>query len=186
MGALGVAALTGILWAAAPFAAAGGGCMHGTPATDGAGTTIAMVDNCFTPTILHAARGDTITFVNRDGWAHTVTGVGGTWGTLDQLAGGAKVSYTFDQNGVYVFVCFIHPGMAGAIVVGDGSGSAGLEPASVEAVDPGIPPSVAVSEPSSSGGTIGLALSVLIGLSAIALALGTLSIYRSRRAHSST
>ncbi len=158
--------------------------MHGTPPTDGAGTTIAMIENCFTPTILHAAPGDTITFVNHDDWAHTVTGVGGTWGTFDELAGGAKVSYTFHRNGVYVFVCFIHPGMAGAVVVGDGSGSAGLKPASVQAVDLSIPPSVAVSEPaSSSGGTIGLVLSVLIGVAAIALALGTLSIFRSRRAH---
>jgi plastocyanin len=130
--------LSGMLWMTAPAAMAGGGgggCLHGTPATDGRGTTVEMVDMCFTPTVLHASAGDTVTFVNRDGFDHTVTGVGGSWGTFDGVRAGDSVAYAFGENGVYVYACLLHPGMAGAIVVGDGSGSPGLEPASVQPAD---------------------------------------------------
>jgi len=33
------------------------------------------------------------------------------------------VSYRFDTDGVYPYACWLHPGMVGAIVVGDGVGS---------------------------------------------------------------
>ena len=38
--------------------------------------------------------------------------------------------YRFDQDGVYPYSCLIHPGMVGAIVVGDGVGTdlAGVVP----------------------------------------------------------
>ena len=37
---------------------------------------------------------------------------------------GEKVSYTFSEEGVFPYVCILHPGMIGAIVVGDGIGPA--------------------------------------------------------------
>lgn len=108
-------------------AVAGGGCMHGSPPSDGTGTTVDMVDACFTPTVLHVVPGAKVTFLNRDdGMAHNVIGVGGTWGTLDNLSFGERVTYRFDANGVYLYSCFLHEGMVGAVVVGDGSGAADL------------------------------------------------------------
>jgi plastocyanin len=99
--------------------------MHGTSPTDGTGAVVEIVDYCFTPTVLHVEPGTEVTFVNRDDTSHEVTGVGGTWGTFDDLGLNDRVSYTFDEDGVYVYSCFIHPGMVGAIVAGSGTGSPG-------------------------------------------------------------
>ena len=57
--------------------------------------------------------------------------MGDTWGTFDDLGTGDRVAYTFDEDGVYVYSCFLHPGMVGAVVAGSGAGSAGLDAASV-------------------------------------------------------
>jgi plastocyanin len=126
----GLAAGVAVLGGAVP-ASAGGGCMHGTAPTDGRGTVVEIVNYCFTPTVLHVEPGTEVTFVNRDDTSHEVTGVGGRWGTFEDLGLNDRVSYTFEEDGVYVYSCFIHPGMVGAIVAGSGTGSAGLDPASV-------------------------------------------------------
>ena len=126
--AAGMAVLGG---AGAASAGGGGGCMHGTAPTDGGGTVVEMVDLCFTPTVLHVEPGTEVSFVNRDATDHMVTGVGDTWGTYDELGTGERVAYSFDEDGVYVYTCILHPGMAGAIVAGSGSGDAGMEPATV-------------------------------------------------------
>jgi len=36
-----------------------------------------------------------------------------------ELQPGASISYTFDEAGVHPYACALHPGMSGAIVVGD-------------------------------------------------------------------
>jgi len=51
---------------------------------------------------------------------HTVTGVANSWGTDEQIAEGQSVSYKFDKSGVFPYFCYLHPSMAGAVVVGDG------------------------------------------------------------------
>lgn len=119
------------LWGGTGTANAGGGCMHGTGATTGRGDAVQMVDACFTSTVLYVDRGTEVTWTNRDAMDHNVVGVGGTWGDLDlTLVPGDSVSYRFDQDGVYPYACWIHPGMVGAIVVGDGIGTgiAGVVP----------------------------------------------------------
>ena len=57
--ALLLAVLAATVLAAAPPAAAGGGC-H-APATEGRGTTVALTDLCFTPTVLRVAPGTEVT-----------------------------------------------------------------------------------------------------------------------------
>ena len=103
-------------------ASGGGGC--GGPVTDAAGTTVEIKDFCFGPTILRVATGDTITFVNRDRTPHTVLGANGAWGSYDALKHGREATYGFSEAGVYPYVCTWHPGMVGAVVVGDGVGGA--------------------------------------------------------------
>jgi plastocyanin len=103
-------------------ASGGGGC--GGPVTDGAGTTVEIKDFCFGPTILRVATGDTITFVNRDRTPHTVLGANGAWGSYDALKHGREATYGFSEAGVYPYVCTWHPGMVGAVAVGDGVGGA--------------------------------------------------------------
>jgi plastocyanin len=101
-------------------AAAGGGCHGGV--TEARGTRIEMVDACFTPTTLFARPGETITFVNRDDFAHNVSANG--WGHFEDLGGGGRYTTSFADEGVYAYACSLHPGMSGSIVIGDeGSGT---------------------------------------------------------------
>jgi plastocyanin len=109
------------LAAALPAAAGGGGgCHEGTGVSDERGTTVTLIGNCFKATVTRVDEGATVTFFNRDPQAHTVTGTAFTWGSDDLLLEGDSVQHTFTESGVYVYSCLLHPGMAGAIVVGDG------------------------------------------------------------------
>ena len=148
---------------------AGGGCLHGVPPSDGTGDTVEMNANCFEATVLHVDPGAEVTWLNRDPYTHTVTGVGGTWGDFSEIAQGGSVSYRFDTSGVYVYSCIIHPGMVGAVVVGDGSGNAGLDPAAVATL-PADPPAAATA-PATSDGSSWIWSSLLAGLIGIGLGL---------------
>jgi plastocyanin len=112
------------LWGSSGIAAAGGGCMHSTGPTTGRGDSVEMLDYCFTSTVLYVERGTDVTWTNRDDTGHNIVGVGGTWGNPDlTLNTGDTASYRFDEDGVFPYACWIHPGMIGAIVVGDGVGT---------------------------------------------------------------
>jgi plastocyanin len=154
---------------------AGGGCMHGTGPTTGRGHEVQMVDACFTATVLYVDRGTEVTWTNGDEMDHDVVGVGGSWGDPGQtLAPGDSVSYRFDADGVYPYACWIHPGMVGAIVVGDGIGHglAGLVvPATV--ADAGDAATTAeASSDVASGGGIDLTAIWVIGAALILAGLG--------------
>jgi plastocyanin len=104
-------------------AGAGGACMVGVPFTDARTTTVEMKGNCFGPTVARVDAGDTVTFLNADGVVHSVGGAAGSFGDAHaQILPGDEVSFTFDRQGVYPYVCLFHSGMAGAVVVGDGTG----------------------------------------------------------------
>jgi len=102
--------------------AGGGGCHEGV--TEARGTRVEMVNACFTPTTLFAEPGQTITFVNRDEFAHNVTANG--WGDFDDLNSGERYTTSFADDGVYAYACSIHPGMSGSIVIGEGDSGAGV------------------------------------------------------------
>jgi plastocyanin len=113
------AALLGqvLLWAGP--AAAGGTC-HSETVSEAKGQTVAMRDNCFSPMVLHAEPGEIVTFVNRDEAPHTVTGAG-DWGTgFKEMSPGMTFRVRLEERGLYLFDCVVHPGMIGAVVVGDG------------------------------------------------------------------
>jgi len=114
---IAAAFLTVLIVPAIP-AAAGGGCHTG--ATQGTGDTVELVDACPTPTILTIDPGGTVSFVNHDPFAHNV--IGSAWGHPEDLNQGDGFTATFDEPGVYPWACWYHPGMTGAIVVGDGTG----------------------------------------------------------------
>jgi plastocyanin len=118
-----VAAVAGAaLWTGGGVASAGGGC-HQAP-TASRGTTVDVTDLCFVSTVLYVKSGADVTWTNRDSMTHVVVGVGDMWGDPNiSLLRGDTVSYRFDQDGVYPYSCLIHPGMVGAIVVGDGVGT---------------------------------------------------------------
>jgi plastocyanin len=100
-------------------ASGGGGC--GRAVTDDDGTRVSIRNFCFGPTILRVRPGETVTWVNRDGFPHIVLGANGAWGGYDNVRrNGGEVSYRFVSSGVYPYVCTYHPGMIGAVVVGNG------------------------------------------------------------------
>jgi plastocyanin len=129
-----VAVASTALWGGSGMASAGGGgggCVHAAGPTTGRGDSVDLKDICFSATVLYVDEGTDVTWTNRDPVTHNVVGVGGTWGdpglTLFQ---GDDVNYLFEEDGVFPYACLIHPGMIGAIVVGDGVGTdlAGVVP----------------------------------------------------------
>jgi plastocyanin len=113
-------------------AIAGGGCHDG--ATTGEGDTVEMKDACFRPSTLRIDPGDTVTFVNRDAMTHNVAAMG--WGRFEDMNQGDTFQATFEESGVYAFACQYHPGMTGAILVGDGTGLGNGESVSVTSYRP--------------------------------------------------
>lgn len=104
-------------------ASGGGGC--GRAVTDDDGTNVNIRNFCFGPTILRVPEGETVTWVNRDSFPHVVLGANAAWGGYGKLRGGGEVSYRFVSSGVYPYVCTYHPGMIGAVVVGNGKADGG-------------------------------------------------------------
>jgi len=163
-----VAFLTVLIVPAIP-AGAGGGCHAGV--TQGEGDTVELVDACFTPTTLQIQPGDTVTFVNKDPFTHNV--IGSAWGHPEDLSQGEAFTATFDEPGVYPWACWYHPGMTGAIVVGDGTGVGNGESVSVASFGQPEPSPVievrtlteqASSTPTVTGWVAGTVIGVGIGL----------------------
>ena len=117
----------------APAAGAGGFCAgyEGETLTDvravggsPKANVVRMKDNCFDATVMRVSPDATVTWRNADPVAHAVGGAAGSFGDMHaEVAPGGSVAYRFDEEGVFPYVCILHPGMAGAVVVGDGVGS---------------------------------------------------------------
>ena len=70
----------------------------------------------FEPARIEAAVGQEVTWTNHDPAQHTVTQEGGGFDSGTMAANGT-FSHTFDQPGEYRYVCALHPGMKGTVVV---------------------------------------------------------------------
>ena len=116
-----------IVSAAAPLVArAGGGCHvagDGSVYTEGPATVVRMDICSFAPTVVRVPEGTTIRFLNTATIQHQVLGRAQSWGTV-LLDPGDEQGVTFDEAGTYPYMCPLHPGMIGAIVVGSGEGAA--------------------------------------------------------------
>lgn len=151
-------------------ALAGGGC-HGSvtqnDARDEKVATVRMVDACFTATVTTVDPGAPVTFANTDlGVTHNVGG--NRWGHFEDMIEGDAFTVTFDEAGIYPFACNYHPGMTGAIVVGDGKGAGAGEEITVqpfEATSPKVVRSVVAEDG-------GLPIGALVGVALAGLALG--------------
>jgi len=84
--------------------------------TAGAKNEITIESNSFKPDSLTIKAGDTVTWINKDGYSHTVASKNGEFDS-GNMAGGAKFSFTFDKEGTYDYICSIHTFMTGKIVV---------------------------------------------------------------------
>lgn len=106
-------------------AGAGGGC-H---APEGAAVSYARADGAtarvdadecgFGPTVLYVDPGTDVTWNMKDKVPHSVTGAYLAWGSSELLAKAEKPTYRFEDEGVYPYLCVLHPGMSAAVIVGD-------------------------------------------------------------------
>ena len=162
-----------LLWVALAFAA---GAM---PARGGTGTVVDIADFAFEPAELTITAGETVTWTNLDGVAHTATATDGSWdtGLLDE---GESGSITFTTPGTYDYRCTPHPSMTGRIIV-EAATPATATPSAAPTATPG-------AAPPASGGAIpdvamprsaGPVPAVLLGLTLVALA-GLLAVRRAR------
>lgn len=152
------AVAVGALSVGAIPASAGASCAAG-PFEVGRGRTVTMTKDCFRPTVLLVDPGQRVTFANGDPYGHTIAGAAGTFGEAHRdLPAGDSATFTFPEEGVFPFFCTYHPGMVGAVVVGDGLGSAGMTKAGSAAIEradeaaPGAPPGVTAAPDPASGG----------------------------------
>jgi plastocyanin len=131
--------------------------------------TVRIIDACFTASITKVDPGTSVTFVNDDvGMTHNV---GGTeWGYFDDMTTGDSFSATFADPGVYPFACSYHPGMTGAIVVGDGNGAGAGWTIVNDPIDPVADTAKAV--PVADAGSGSSLAFVAIGILGIALGAG--------------
>jgi plastocyanin len=86
------------------------------PATTGA-AKVSVQDNTFKPGAIKVKSGDTVTFTNDGGVAHTVTATDGADFDSGTLAPGKTFSFVAAGHGKISYVCTIHPGMQGTIEV---------------------------------------------------------------------
>lgn len=174
--ALAMVVIAGIAATTSVMAKTGGDGCH-QPKTDAAGVTVDLKQNCFLPTVLRVAPGAEVRFESFDKQYHTVTGAGsnqaGGWGSYDELTHGSVVTQVFDEPGVYPYFCMLHPGMVGAIVVGDGVTDASVttarnagEPerqATVSAAEDRGAAATTVVAASAAGAAIALIVAVAVG-----------------------
>lgn len=94
--------------------ACGGGDDEPEAATGG--DIVSIEDFVYKPAELTVKSGTTVTFTNKDGFAHTVTAKDKSYdsGNLDE---GQSFEHTYDEPGTYEYFCAIHNSMTGSVVV---------------------------------------------------------------------
>ena len=118
-----------VVTALTPLSArAGGFCLHQEEVTDRRSATVDMKDYCFFPQVVRVDKGDVVTWTNYDSETHTITAPGGWGGGHDDYLQGDEISFRFEREGVFPYVCLLHPGMVGTVVVGDGEGRTSAKP----------------------------------------------------------
>ena len=104
----GLALLAGCLMCAgaAPSWAAPAGTRH----------TVAIEAMQFAPATLEVKVGDTVTWQNKDPFPHNVRSADGQVRSGD-IQAGASWSFKAREKGTVAYVCTLHPGMKGVLVV---------------------------------------------------------------------
>jgi plastocyanin len=144
---------------------AGGGCHPGADGSqymEGDGTAVIRMDTCsFAPTASRVAVGTTVRFLNTATIPHQVVGRSATWGSV-LLEPGQEHSETFATAGVFPYTCPLHPGMVGAILVGDGATQAADLAVAAQPTDPAPPQPDPI--PFAIAGLLGLAIGLALGV----------------------
>lgn len=78
---------------------------------------VTMKNISFSPTTIHVRVGEKITWTNEDSVDHNVTSQSGEQIASQNFGQGGTFSFTPTRAGTIKYVCTIHPGMDGTIVV---------------------------------------------------------------------
>lgn len=114
--AAAIAAAAAVLAAALLLLLGSGSASSAPTATASSTVTVKMKDFSFKPGTVSISKGDRVVWVNKDSVKHNAT-KGGSFTTGNIKPGGA-VAVKFGSKGTYRYVCTLHPGMSGKIVVG--------------------------------------------------------------------
>jgi plastocyanin len=91
------------------------------PASGGSTAKVSMKNIAFNPQTVTVSKGTTVVWTNDDSVNHDVTKKSGPGPDFSSgngnLAGGDTYKQTFNTAGTINYVCTIHPGMTGKIVV---------------------------------------------------------------------
>lgn len=87
-----------------------------TTASGAGGQAVAIQSNSFNPASLTIKVGETVTWTNKDSYAHTVTSDNGAFDS-GSINNGATFSFTFKTAGTYSYHCSIHTSMTAKIIV---------------------------------------------------------------------
>ena len=88
-----------------------------TPST----ASVSIKNMAFNPLSLSITTGTTVTWVNNDNTAHTVTADDGSFNS-GTIAVGAKFTRAFSTTGTFAYHCTLHPEMVGTVVVAKAPG----------------------------------------------------------------
>ena len=95
--------------------------IEGQPVTSGPTTTVAIVGQSagwqFEPAEVEIPVGGTVTWENRTGDAHTITGDDLAFADSGLIGLNQSYAQTFTEPGVYHYRCGPHPWMTGTVIV---------------------------------------------------------------------
>jgi plastocyanin len=95
----------------------GGGGDGGGGGGGAGGAEVSMEGIAFQPAEVTVSAGDTVTWTNNDSVGHDVTADSFSSGEPGDMASGDKFDHTFQEAGTFDYVCTVHPGMEGTVVV---------------------------------------------------------------------
>ena len=89
---------------------------HSSRAAPAAIPNVVVIEGVkFTPDALTVKRGDTVQWVNKDPFPHTVTSPGAF--NSHSIAVGATWKYRTRKSGIFAYTCTLHPNMKGTLRV---------------------------------------------------------------------
>jgi plastocyanin len=83
----------------------------------GGGAEVSEEGIAFEPAEVTVGVGDTVTWTNNDSVGHDVTADSFSSGDPGGMAPGDTFEHTFEEAGTFDYVCTVHPGMEGTVVV---------------------------------------------------------------------
>jgi plastocyanin len=108
---------TSVLIALAVVALVAGGCGGGSSKSSSSPGAVSMKGLRFHPANVTVKVGQKVTWTNDDNVDHNVTATGGAKFMSQAFGNGKTYSFTPRRAGVIKYVCTLHPGMLGKLVV---------------------------------------------------------------------